>query len=261
MSSSHSNNNNNSNRIVGKEVQFGENYVLPIEQSRVTASEAKVQKILADTDAKAQQIVDNAGIKSSIVVQTANNEATRMVEDAKKKAMQEYDSVKEQAYQEGFEQGRLDGLEKFKEDAAENLKALETLASSSFDMKKNIIDSASRDIVELISVIADKVCHAKFDEEMLHKITLDAIKLLNDKENITIIVSPQLVDYIQKMAPDFKASIQNLQTLKITEDNSLSPDGVIVETPSTRLDSRISAQIAELTQKMLTGDNDGMGQK
>ena len=260
MSSSHSNN-DNSNRITGKEIRFGDNYVLPIEQTKVTASEAKVKQILADTDAKAQQIVDNAGNKSTIIVQTASNEATRMVEDAKKKALQEYDSVKEQAYQEGFEQGRLDGLEKFKADAEECLKSLETLASSTFDMKKNIIDSASRDIVELVSVITDKVCHAKFNPQMLYQITLDAIKLLNDKETITIIVSPQLVDYVQQMVPNFRSSIQNLQTLKILEDSSLSPDGVIVETPSVRLDSRISAQIGELTQKMLTGGNDGMGQK
>ena len=258
MSNSH---NNNSNRIIGKEVQFGENYVLPIEQSKVTMSEAKVKKILEDTDAKAQQIVDNAGNKSTIIVQTASNEATRMVEDARKKAQQEYDSVKDQAYQEGFEQGRADGLEQFKKDAEEGLKALETLASSTFDMKKNIIDSASRDIVELVSVIADKVCHAKFNPQILYQITLDAIKLLNDKETITIIVSPELVNYIQKMVPNFRSSIQNLQTLKIMEDGSLSPDGVIVETPSVRLDSRISAQIGELTQKMLTGGNDGMGQK
>ena len=258
MSNSHI---NNSNRIVGKEVHFGENYVLPIEQSKVTMSEAKVKQILADTDAKAQEIVENADNKSAIIVQTASNEATRMVEDARRKAQNEYESVKEQAYKEGFEQGRIDGLEQFKRDAEECLSSLDTLASSTFDMKKNIIDSASRDIVELVSVIADKVCHAKFNPQMLYQITLEAIKLLNDKETITIIVSPKLVDSIQKMVPNFRTSIQNIQTLKIIEDNSLAPDGVIVETPGTRLDSRVSAQIAELTQKMLTGGNDGMGQE
>ena len=46
-------------------------------------------------------------------------------------------------------------MEKFKNDAQEALKSLETLASSSFDMKKNIIDSASIDIVELVATIAD----------------------------------------------------------------------------------------------------------
>lgn len=256
-----SSNGNNSNRIIGKEIQYGESYVLPIEQSKVTLSEAKVKKILAETDVKAQQIVDAADNKSQIIVQTANTEATRIIEEARKRAQEEYESIKSQAYQEGFQKGEEDGLMKFNQDAIDGLNALETLASSTFDMKKNIIDSASRDIIELISVIADKVCHVKFNPQMLYQITLDAIKLLNDKENITIIVSPKLVDYVQKMVPNFRSSISNLKSLKIIEDSSLSPDGVIVETPSTRLDSRISSQIGELTQKMLTGGSDGMGQK
>ena len=45
-------------------------------------------------------------------------------------------------------------------------------------MKKNIIDSATLDIVELITAIADKVCHIKFDNDVLEKITIDAIKQL-----------------------------------------------------------------------------------
>ena len=256
-----SGNSSENNRIVRKDVQFGESYVLPIEQSKVTQSEAKVKQILADTDQKAQQMVDAAGNKSTIIVQTASNEATRIIEDSRKKAQNEYDAIKQQAYDEGFEQGRQDGLKKFNEDAEEGLKALETLANSTFDMKKNIIDSASRDIVELVSAIADKVCHVKMNPQVLYQMTLDAIKLLNDKENITIIVSPKLVENIQKMVPTFKTSIHNLQTVKILEDSSLSPDGVIVETPTTRLDSRISSQISELAQKMLTGGSDGMGQK
>ena len=107
-----------------------------------------------------------------------------------------------------------------------------------------------------LSAIADKVCHIKFDKEILHKITLDAIKLLNDKENITIIVNPILVDNIRKLSENFKKEIVNLQSIKIIEDNSVSPDGVIVETLNTRLDSRISTQIAEIAEKMLTGAND-----
>ena len=255
-----SNNGNNSNRIVGN-VQYGESFVMPIEQSKVTLSEAKVKKILSETDEKAQQIIDIADNKSQVIIQTANTEATRIIEEARQKAQKEYDIIKQQAYEEGFKKGEEDGLMKFNEDAVDGLQALETLAKTTFDMKKNIIDSASRDIVELVSVIADKVCHAKFNPQMLHQMTLDAVKLLNDKECITIIVSPKLVEYVQKMVPNFRSSISNLQSLKILEDNSLSADGVIVETPTIRLDSRISSQISELAQKMLTGGSDGMGQK
>ena len=250
-----------SNRIKSEEIQVGDNYVLPIEQSRVTRQQAKVQQIIDETDAKAQQIIANAENKSKVVIKTANTEAEAIIENAKKKAEKEYETIKKQAYEEGFKKGEQDGLYKFQNDASEGLKSLDTLAASSFELKKNIIDSASRDIVDLVIAIADKVCHQKFNEKVLYKITLDAIKKLNDKENITIIVNPVLVDNINNLTSKFREEIPKLQSLKILEDNSLSADGVIVETPSTRLDSRVSVQIAEIAEKMLTGTDDGMGQK
>lgn len=250
-----------SNRIKSEEIQVGDNYVLPIEQSRVTRQQAKVQQIIDETDAKAQQIIANAENKSKVVIKTANTEAEAIIENAKKKAEKEYETIKKQAYEEGFKKGEQDGLYKFQNDASEGLKSLDTLAASSFELKKNIIDSASRDIVDLVIAIADKVCHQKFNEKVLYKITLDAIKKLNDKENITIIVNPVLVDNINNLTSKFREEIPKLQSLKILEDNSLSADGVIVETLSTRLDSRVSVQIAEIAEKMLTGTDDGMGQK
>ncbi len=248
-----------SNRIKSQEIQLGDNFVLPIEQTRVTAQQAKVQKIIEETDAKAKQIIDNAENKAQLVTQTANNEAERIIEEARKKAQQEYESIKNKAYEEGFKKGEQDGLAKFQNDSLEALKSLDTLASSSFEMKKNIIDSASRDIVDLVSMIADKVCHEKFDDEILYNITLDAIKQLNDKENITIIVNPLLVENINNLIENFRAEIPKLNTLKIIEDTSLSPDGVIVETLNSRLDSRISSQISEIARKMLTGVDDELG--
>lgn len=245
-----------SNRIKSGEIQIGSSYVLPIEQTKVTAQQAKVKKIIAETDAKAQEIINAADNKSQVIVQTANTEASRIIEDARKKGEQEFDIIKEQAYHEGFVKGERDGFEKFQNDASEALKSLETLASSSFDLKKNIIDSATLDIIELVSTIAEKVCHIRFDEEVLKQITIDAIRELNDKENITIIVNPKLVENINSISETFKEEFPKIQSIKIIEDNSISPDGVIVETLSSRLDSRISTQITEIAQKMLTGAND-----
>ena len=250
-----------SKRIKSNEIQIGGNYVLPVEQTNITRQQAKVQQIIAETDARAKQIIDNAENKSQVVIQAANTEAETIIENARKKAQQEYETIKQEAYQEGFTKGEQDGLLKFQNDASAGLKSLDTLASSSFEIKKNIIDSASRDIVELVITIADKVCHQSFDDEVLHKITIDAIKQLNDKENITIIVNPKLTENISQLVPVFREEIPKMDTLKILEDNSLSADGVIVETPNTRLDSRISSQIAEIAEKLLTGADNGVGQE
>lgn len=240
---------------------MGDNYILPIEQTNVTRQQAKVQKIIEETDLKAQQIITKAENKSQEVLHNANTEAESIILNAKKKGENEYEAIKKQAYEEGFKKGEQDGLYKFQKDASEGLKSLDTLAASSYELKKNIIDSATRDIVELVAAIADKVCHQKFDDEVLYNITLEAIKQLNDKENITIIVNPLLVENINNLASQFKEEIPKLGTIKITEDSSLSADGVIVETPKTRLDSRISVQIAEIAEKMLTGAEDGMEQE
>ena len=245
-----------SNRIKSDTIQIGNNYVLPIEQSNVTAQQAKVKRIIEETGVKAQSIINGAETKSQAIMQNATNEAEKMIDAAKAQAQEEYNKIVEQAYQEGFAKGENDGLEKFKQDASDALKSLDVLATSSFDVKKNIIDSATLDIVDLVSAIADKVCHIKFDEEVLKRITIDSIKQLREKENITIIVNPELVDNINKIMPKIKEEIPKVESIKIIQDNAVSPDGVIVETLTSRLDSRISSQISEIAQKMLTGAND-----
>ncbi len=245
-----------SNRIKSDTIQIGNNYVLPIEQSNVTAQQAKVKRIIEETGVKAQSIINGAETKSQAIMQNATNEAEKMIDAAKAQAQEEYNKIVEQAYQEGFTKGKNDGLEKFKQDASDALKSLDVLATSSFDVKKNIIDSATLDIVDLVSAIADKVCHIKFDKEVLKRITIDSIKQLREKENITIIVNPELVDNINKIMPEIKEEIPKVESIKIIEDNAVSPDGVIVETLTSRLDSRISSQISEIAQKMLTGAND-----
>lgn len=245
-----------SNRIKSDTIQIGNNYVLPIEQSNVTAQQAKVKRIIEETGVKAQSIINGAETKSQAIMQNATNEAEKMIDAAKAQAQEEYNKIVEQAYKEGFAKGENDGLEKFKQDASDALKSLDVLATSSFDVKKNIIDSATLDIVDLVSAIADKVCHIKFDEEVLKRITIDSIKQLREKENITIIVNPELVDNINKIMPEIKEEIPKVESIKIIEDSAVSPDGVIVETLTSRLDSRISSQISEIAQKMLTGAND-----
>ena len=247
-----------SNRIKSQKIEIGDSYVLPIEQSKVTIQQAKVKRIIEETGLKAQQIIDDAEKKSQEILSNANIQGEHLIQDAKNRAEKEYEATKQLAYDEGFLKGQEDGLAKFKEDAIESLHSLEVLCSKNFEIKKNIIDSATVDIIELISQIADKICHLSFDKEMLKKITIDAIKLLNDKENVTIIVNPKLTEDINSLREDFKEEIPQLKSIKILEDNSVSPDGVIVETLSTRLDSRISTQISEITQKMLTGTTDGV---
>ena len=81
------------------------------------------------------------------------------------------------------------------------------------------------------------------------------LKFLGDPYDKKVKNMMPIVEHINKLANHFKEEFPKLQSIKILEDNSVSPDGVIVETLNTRLDSRVSVQIAEIAQKMLTGAN------
>ena len=212
-----------------------------------------MQKMLDDAEMQKNQIIDSARAKSQEILNAAKAEAEKIVSDARVQAIQDSEVTKKQGFDEGFKQGVVEGNEKFRNDAILSLKALDTLSSSSFELKKNIIKSAERDIIELVTAISSKVCNKVFDENMLYEITLKAIEQLKDKETITIIVSPELSDRIAKYSENFKSEVPQLQSVKIIEDASLSCDGVIVESPMTRVDSRVSSQISEITDKLMNG--------
>ena len=96
---------------------------------------------------------------------------------------------------------------------------------------------------------------------MLKEITISAINQLKDKEEVTIIVNPQLVQNIVNLSEEFKNEISQLKHIKIIEDSSLSVDGTIVSTPLSRIDSRISSQIDEIASRLKNGITDDVQQE
>lgn len=233
-------------RIKSNNVQVGGSFVVPIEQnissSKIKEALNKEQEIIAQGQKQAQEMIENATLQANDIIQQAQAQA-----------LAEIDSIKEQGYKEGFEAGAQDGLIKITEELQDKILAVENFAKSDFDIKKAIIKSAHFDIINLVIEIARKVCSKslELDENILKEITLSAIQALKDKENITIIVNPEMAQQIYSISDELKEKIPQLSSIKIIEDTSVSPDGTIVESPLSRVDSRISSQINELSEKLM----------
>ena len=221
---------------------MGNEYVLPIEKSKMTEQQARVQAIIAQTQQRKKDLVAAAERQTQDMIERAETRVTHIIEEGRQKAQEEYEAIKQEGYDAGFEEGMRAGLAKFEEDAMEALKALDVLASSSFEMKHDIIKSAEKDIVELINAIALKVVGKPLDDNLLYKIT--------DKESVTLIVNPKIVGRVSSFSERFKYEIPNVKSVRIVEDSALSDDGTIVETISTRVDARISTKIGEIVQKL-----------
>ena len=96
---------------------------------------------------------------------------------------------------------------------------------------------------------------------MLKEITLSAISQLKNREEISIIVSPKLVENIIKLSEEFKQELPQIKNIKIIEDSALSTDGTIIETPLSRVDSRVSSQIDEIAARLINGVTDDLRQE
>ena len=226
---------------------MGSSYVLPTSDEQLRAQEiinAKklAQELLLKAKQQAQVIIDEAKQKAQAHIDAA-------VEEANSKVAEITEDARQKGHQTGYEEGQI----AIKRDLVEQIENLDKFAKSEFEIKKRIIKSAHNDIVNLVVMIADKVCHKKLkmDREILYNITKYSINELKDKESVTIFVNPSMAKKIYAISETLQKDILSLQSIKIVEDNSVSEDGTIVESISSRIDNRVSSQIDEIAQKLL----------
>ncbi len=236
-------------RIDSGKVNLGSSFVLSTSDADLRAQEiVSAKKIAAETVARAQA-------QAQQIIDEAKQQAAKYIEDANAKANGDVDEITEQARQEGFAKGYEEGHAQAQQDLIAQIENLDKFTASEFEIKKRIIKSAHNDIVNLIISISDKVCHKKLDidPEVLCCIVKSAVNELKDKEAVTLIVNPNMAQKIYDISETLKNDILSLNSIKIIEDVSVSEDGAIVESISSRVDSRVSAQIDEIAQKLLVG--------
>lgn len=261
-------------RIKGTNVHVGENFVVPIEKEEsaevlklkeklslileeIKTAEFKKQGLIEEGKKEAEAIINEAKEK----IEAANKEIELKREEDQKKfeaeLVKEAEKIKEEAYKTGYDDGYKQGYNVITNELENKVLAVNDFAKSQFDLKNNIIKSSELDIISLVIEIAKKVCTKSIElkPQILKQLTINAIKELKDKEEITIIVNPKLLEVINSVSERLKEEIPNLQSIKILEDNSISADGTIVESLLTRVDCRVKSQINEIADKLFEAYN------
>lgn len=233
-------------RIKSNNVQLGGSFLVPIEQS---ANSKKIEEALD----KEKEIILRAETQAQEIIAQAQQQGEKLIEQAKNQALSEVDAITQKAHDEGFEAGRQEGFESITQELQDKIIAVNDFAQSNFELKNNIIKSAHLDIINLVIEISQKVCSKslELDDNILKEITEKAIYALKEKEDITIIVNPQMAEKIYAISEELKEKIPQLSSIRIIEDNSVSPDGTIVESPLSRVDCRVKSQINEISDKLM----------
>ncbi len=234
-------------RIIGSSVQFGEAYQLKTVEKKVDPRE---QAIIEHARAQADELLANAQAKADAIMAKANEHAENIVASADeiiKKA-------NEDGYQAGYNTGYNDGHNKVHENLANQVKAIDITAKAANRVRKEIIQSSEREILYLTSAIAEKILKTKIDiePEVILNIIKAAIRDIKDKDDIKVLLNPEISSYIYDFTDEIKQAVNGLDYIKILEDKTVSKNGIIIESIESRLDVGVKSQIAQITKLLIT---------
>lgn len=233
-------------RIRGEQINLGSSFVLNAD------GKSLVNKEITDAQLIADSIIAEAKKQAQNIINQANQQASEIVTQASIAAEESKETVTADSRRQGYDEGYADGQEKIQTELESKIFNVDNFTKCKFEIKNRIIKSLHTDILDLVLDISEKVCKTQLQQnrQALLNIVSHAISQLKEKESVTIIVHPEMAQKIYEISDDLKEKIHNLEHIKIIEDNSVSPDGTIVESVGSRIDARVSAQIEQFSHKL-----------
>lgn len=168
------------------------------------------------------------------------------------KTIEKLKSVQEAAYKEaynlGLEEGRKEAFDKMSKDLNEKMSHFELLLNSISNMKNEIFNFNEAHFIKLTLVIACRLAkqELKINNEPLVEIIRSAIGLAADEENVVVQVSPEQLEFVERLKKETSRELEFLKKIKLEPSESVSVGGCVVMTNYGEVDARIEQRIEQL---------------
>ncbi len=210
------------------------------------------QQLVAQAEAENQKARRLRQEAEQLRVQ-AEEERVRMLREAEA----EVQAIKDQAYGEGFEQGRLDGMEQRYQESAPIAEQSEQVLEQLRGLRHLVRFQAEQELVQLSVVIAKKVVieELQVNPDVIIGITQAALKELHSKGKIIVYLHPDCYDYLQKSGADLERFLDEEQALTLKASPDIQPGAVSIESDEEVVNHSFQHQFEELenllSQKLL----------
>jgi flagellar assembly protein FliH len=168
------------------------------------------------------------------------------IAEAKKKAA----SIEREAYEKGFAQGEKDGLEIGTKKIDNALDRIHQTLQEMGSYWQEFTRLNEKEILHMICLIAEKVVRGtvKVDHRVVRESIFEALNLAAERSEVTVRLSPQDVEYVKEVRPEFFDRIKELKSITIESDPSVSPGGCFMETAFGQVDARLESQLNEIAK-------------
>lgn len=189
---------------------------------------------------------------------TGVEEIERKTEEQKieLKVLEKVSVLQEDAYQKAYELGFAEGRQKAIDEKSAELQQksddLEALMGSLNRVKEEMIHQNEAHILRLIYDVASRLAfdHVHENQEVVLKVIKKSIEEAQADENVNVLVSPEQMDFLEKIKQTPSRENEFLQKVKFVASETVSVGSCVVETNYGVIDARIEERVAKLWSEL-----------
>ncbi len=167
-----------------------------------------------------------------------------------KKTKENIERIEQEAYEKGFAQGEKDGIELGEKKAIKIIANIENLFNNINNIKQELIKENEKEILDLIFAVSEKIVHheVRRDDTAIKETILNALAMAVEKSKIVFNVNPDDYDFVEKLRPDLFRQNNEIKSIVVTSDPSVSRGGCFLETPRGNIDATIDSKLEKIYQ-------------
>ena len=197
---------------------------------------------LAAVRKEADETIERGRREADLLVQAAKGQAQQILAQART----DVEDLRTQAQADGSARGQEAGRAQAAEEAREAIATLHDLVESARTERRSIVDGAEPEVVRLALAVAERVLHREI--EIQPDVVLGMVRVglsrLSGREKVTVRVNP---GDLATMREHREALLNgnDIEGLRIVEDQRVDRGGVVIETESGTIDAKIGTQLRE----------------
>lgn len=203
---------------------------------------AEAERIRHETEARCREQILAAEKQAEAVMSEARAEAVRLVDEAQQRVR----ALEDQARNEGLRRGEAEGKAKL-QNAVNQFQQVMVAAQSD---RARLLAGSEAEIVRLVLQIARKILKIEpiINEQVLVRVTRDALERLGQRVDVHIFVHPEDVELLH-------FALSQLQDLAleivIDPDPRVEPGGCRIESRAAEIDARLGTQFDAIAKSFL----------
>lgn len=217
------------------------------EEDRKFAAACEV--FMAEQQKKAEVCLSDAQTQASKILVEAQSKYDEFLNQAKVEAEELKTAAKEEGYRLGYDEGYATALEQVKkemETAIEeaNIKAKRIIEVAECEKKETIL-KAEREILAIVTAVAEKIIKEKFAENhtLVVEVIKKALEKVKNQRKINIRVSMDDYEFVLQSKLIFESMLDSDFELSIIPDKLIDNGGCIIESENGTVDARLETQL------------------